>query len=97
MCMGGDLQDPPAIIPRMIEAWRNGARVVIAQRKRRQEHGWRRISFRVFYAVFHKLSGGLMPRDSGRFGLVDHDRLGYVPLGLMLSFSAGMAHPHGTM
>lgn len=34
--------------------------------------------------------------EAGMFGLVDHDRLGYVPLGLMLSFSAGPHHPHGT-
>jgi nitrite reductase (NO-forming) len=35
--------------------------------------------------------------EAGMFGLVDHDRLAYVPLGLMLSFSAGSGHPHGTM
>jgi nitrite reductase (NO-forming) len=35
--------------------------------------------------------------EPGMFGLVDHDRLGYVPLGLMLSFSAGQGQPHGTM
>lgn len=35
--------------------------------------------------------------EPGMFGLVDHDRLGYVPLGLMLSFSAGSGQPHGTM
>lgn len=35
--------------------------------------------------------------EAGMFGLVDHDRLGYVPLGLMLSFMAGPGQPHGTM
>lgn len=34
--------------------------------------------------------------EAGMFGLVDHDRLSYVPLGLMLSFAAGSG-PHGTM
>lgn len=35
--------------------------------------------------------------EAGMFGLVDHDKLGYVPLGLMLSFSTGSGQPHGTM
>jgi nitrite reductase (NO-forming) len=35
--------------------------------------------------------------EAGMFGLVDHDRLGYVPLGLMLSFAAGSGQAHGTM
>ena len=35
--------------------------------------------------------------EAGMFGLVDHDRLGYVPLGLMLMFAAGQGGPHGTM
>lgn len=30
--------------------------------------------------------------EKGMFGLVDHDRLGYVPTGLMLMFAAGHAH-----
>jgi nitrite reductase (NO-forming) len=34
--------------------------------------------------------------EAGMFGLVDHDRLGYVPLGLVLSFVA-RSGPHGTM
>lgn len=28
--------------------------------------------------------------EAGMYGFVDHDRLGYVPLGLMLSFMAGV-------
>lgn len=35
--------------------------------------------------------------EAGMFGFVDHDRLSYVPLGLMLSFSAGSGQPRGTM
>lgn len=34
--------------------------------------------------------------EAGMFGLVDHDRLGYVPLGLMLSFAAAPGQPHAT-
>lgn len=34
--------------------------------------------------------------EPGMFGLVDHDRLGYIPTGLLLSFVAGRG-THGTM
>lgn len=35
--------------------------------------------------------------EKGTFGLVDHDKLGYLPLGLMIDFQAGATGPHGTM
>ena len=35
--------------------------------------------------------------EKGTFGLVDHDKLSYVPLGLMIDFQAGPTGPHGTM
>src|SRR5215467_293415 len=50
--MDGDLQDPPAVIPEMIAAWRNGAQVVTTVRRSRQEH--RRllsVLFPLFYRV----------------------------------------------
>ncbi len=73
ICMDGDLQDPPEVIPRLVEAWWGGARVVIAQRRHRAERGWRRLAFAAFHRLFHRLSGGLMPMDSGTFGLIDRE------------------------
>jgi nitrite reductase (NO-forming) len=35
--------------------------------------------------------------ESGMYGLVDHDRLSYLPFGMVLSFDATGGHPHGTM
>ncbi len=32
MLMDGDFQDPPEVLPRMVEAWKDGAKVVIAER-----------------------------------------------------------------
>jgi nitrite reductase (NO-forming) len=34
--------------------------------------------------------------EPGMYGLVDHDRLSYVPYGMVLAFNATGAHPHGT-
>jgi nitrite reductase (NO-forming) len=35
--------------------------------------------------------------EAGMYGLVDHDRLSYVPYGMVISFDASGRHPHGTM
>jgi nitrite reductase (NO-forming) len=35
--------------------------------------------------------------EPGMYGLVDHDRLSYLPYGMVLSFDATGGHPHGTM
>jgi nitrite reductase (NO-forming) len=35
--------------------------------------------------------------EAGMYGLVDHDRLSYLPYGMVISFDATGGHPHGTM
>src|SRR5690349_1339601 len=46
--MDADLQDPPEVIPGLIEAWRNGAEIVRAVRRSRKDTGARRLGFDVF-------------------------------------------------
>ena len=36
--MDGDLQDPPDVVPELVEAWRRGAQVVTAVRRSRHRH-----------------------------------------------------------
>ena len=46
-----DLQDPPEIIPAMLDKWREGYEVVYGIRARRQE-GWiKRAAYTVFYRL----------------------------------------------
>ena len=56
--MDGDLQHPPALIPAMVEAWRNGAEIVEAVKESRGDgdvvEAWRA---RLFYGLLRKLSG----------------------------------------
>lgn len=49
--MDGDLQDPPEVIPQLVEQWRQGKQVVLARRTGRKEGGLRRLGM----AVFHRL------------------------------------------
>ena len=69
--LDADLQDPPELIPEMIGCWQRGAKLVTACRKSRAETGLRRVLFDLFHTVFFRLTNGLMPKDSGTFGLMD--------------------------
>ena len=70
--MDGDFQDPPSVLPQLIDAWRAGAEVVVAVRKSRQER--RKILaklFPLFYRVLGALSDYPIPLNAGIFSLMD--------------------------
>ena len=69
--LDGDLQDPPELIPEMVEAWRNGGQVVLARRRSRQETGLRRVGFEVFHRVFKHLIDVHVPPNTGTYSLLD--------------------------
>lgn len=69
--MDGDFQDPPEVLPRMIDAWRNGAKVVIAERTSRAEKGLRGRLFPLFYKFMGFISDFPIPLNAGIFGLLD--------------------------
>jgi dolichol-phosphate mannosyltransferase len=68
----GDLQDPPEVIPQMIERWKQGAQVVLGERQSRGDaSGTRGIGFRLFYPIFRRISDLPTVPDAGIFGLMD--------------------------
>ena len=53
----GDLQDPPEVIPAMLERWRAGADVVYgARRARKGESAFKRATAKLFYRALGRLS-----------------------------------------
>ena len=67
-----DLQDPPEVIPQLIDAWRNGADVVHAVRDIRPgEPRWRLASIGLFYRLFGRIAGTEVVPNSGDFRLLD--------------------------
>ena len=67
----GDLQDPPETIPELVIRWREGADVVVAERRSRAREGiLRDIGIRVFHPLFRPLSGQDVP-SAGVFSLMD--------------------------
>jgi glycosyltransferase involved in cell wall biosynthesis len=70
--MDGDFQDPPEVLPRLIDAWREGAEVVVAVRKSRQERSKVLATlFPLFYRVLGALSDYPIPLNAGIFSLMD--------------------------
>src|SRR5438270_5591362 len=69
--MDGDFQDPPEVLPRMVTAWKTGAKVVIAERTSRAEKGLRGRLFPLFYKILGFISDFPIPLNAGIFGLLD--------------------------
>ncbi len=66
-----DLQDPPEVIPAMLEKWRAGYEVVYGVRAKRREAWAKRASYATFYRVLRWLAHVEVPLDSGDFALLD--------------------------
>jgi len=71
----GDLQDPPEVIPRLLEAWRDGGQVVFASRASRADTGLRGLAFRAFHVCFRWVSDFPIPAHTGVFVLLDRTAL----------------------
>jgi dolichol-phosphate mannosyltransferase len=71
-----DLQDPPELIPEMVERWRGGADVVYAVRESREgETKVKLLTAHVFYRLMARLAQIELPVDSGDFRLMDRRAL----------------------
>jgi dolichol-phosphate mannosyltransferase len=74
--LDGDLQDPPEVIPQMLEKWREGIDVVYAVREQRLgETAFKRVTARGFYRTFRRLTGLDLAVESGDFRLMDRKAL----------------------
>lgn len=66
-----DLQDPPELIPQLIEEWRNGYDVVYAQRLKREGESWfKKVTAHNFYRLIRRTSHIDIPADTGDFRLL---------------------------
>ncbi len=67
-----DLQDPPEVIPEMLEKWREGYDVVYGQRVKRQgETFFKKVTAKIFYRTLNRLTDVEIPVDTGDFRLID--------------------------
>lgn len=65
-----DLQDPPEVIPTMVEAWQRGVDVVNMRRESRAGENWfKRFTAYAFYRSINRVSDVPIPNDVGDFRL----------------------------
>ena len=70
--MDADLQDPPAVVLKMIELWRQGVDVAYGRRRTREgESFFKKATAALFYKVIRHLSGTPIPENTGDFRLMD--------------------------
>ncbi|MBB1088198.1 glycosyltransferase family 2 protein [Lysobacter sp. SG-8] len=71
LILDADGQDPPELIPRFVEKWREGYDDVHGTRRQRAGEGWvKRGTAHAFYRVIGRLSKTPIPRDTGDFRLL---------------------------
>ncbi|MCR4277191.1 MAG: glycosyltransferase family 2 protein [Candidatus Roizmanbacteria bacterium] len=74
-----DLQDPPEIIPQMIEKWQKGAKIVYARRNERQgENFFKKFTATAFYELINLLSDTPIPQEVGDFRLLDRQVVNFL-------------------
>lgn len=70
--MDSDLQDPPELIPDLIEKWQEGYEVVYAYRTEREGENWFKLfTAKLFYRIIYKITDVDIPLDTGDFRLLD--------------------------
>lgn len=70
--MDADLQDPPEVVPALVERWREGYEVVYAVRDERAgESRFKLVTAHWFYRLLGRLSEIDIPPDAGDFRLLD--------------------------
>lgn len=70
--LDADLQDPPELIPAMVDLWQQGYQVVYAQRIQRRREPWlKKLMAYWFYRILRVLADVEIPADTGDFCLMD--------------------------
>lgn len=69
--LDSDLQDPPELIPQMIDVWREGYDVVYGMRTVRDGESWfKKTTAKYFYRLIKRVSRVDIPKDTGDFRLM---------------------------
>jgi dolichol-phosphate mannosyltransferase len=67
----GDMQDPPEVIPQMVDRWREGFEVVYGQRENREGETWFKLATAsAFYRILRGITNVDIPVDTGDFRLM---------------------------
>ena len=69
--LSADLQDPPSVIPDLVENWASGNLVVYGVRLNRQENLVMRFARNLYYRIIQRFASAPIPLNSGEFLIAD--------------------------
>ncbi len=69
--MDGDLEDPPEVIPQLIEQWEQGHQVVYTVKQSRVDSRLRLALFEIYYRLIQYATASRLERNAGVFSLLD--------------------------
>ncbi|HNW90447.1 MAG TPA: glycosyltransferase family 2 protein [Bacteroidales bacterium] len=69
--MAADMQDPPEVIPALVEKWEQGYKIVTAVKKKSRENPVMFLLRKVYYNMLEKFSEGEQIKNFTGFGLYD--------------------------
>jgi len=76
LILDADLQDPPELLPKMLELWQDGYDVVYGKRISRDgETASKKLLAFLFYRMMTRITGLNIPTDAGDFRLIDRKAL----------------------
>jgi dolichol-phosphate mannosyltransferase len=69
--LDGDLQDPPELIGKFVEKWKEGFDIVYGRRVKREASVFMRLAYKLFYRLYDAFSYISIPHDAGDCSLID--------------------------
>jgi glycosyltransferase involved in cell wall biosynthesis len=75
--LASDLQDPPEMIPQLIQEWRQGAKAVVCVKESSEESPIFFLIRKSYYALIHRLSDTKLIQNFTGFGLYDRAIVDY--------------------
>lgn len=77
--LDADCQDPPEVIPEMIEKWQKGAKIVYARRDKREVDSFlKKMTASLFYKFINFLSDTPIPQEVGDYRLLDREVVNFL-------------------
>ena len=91
--MDADLQDPPELIPDLLDKWRDGVEMVYTVREHREgEPPFRMLMTKIAYKIINRFSRVDLPINSGDFRLMSKRAVNeFLRLGEMIPYLRGLA------
>lgn len=73
LMLDADGQHPVEVIPKFVQAWRQGAKVVVGMPSNRRSTAWKRAGSKLFNGMYGRLTGIKIEQNATDFRLIDRE------------------------